>query len=63
HLPVMEKSGQVRYAGKLKQATRAFQKQYLKKVLEENNYNNSKTGRILGLTRQRIIQLRKEFEL
>ncbi len=63
HLSVVAGTAPVTYSGKLKQATRAFQKQYLRQVLEENAYNNSKTGRILGITRQRIIQLRKEYEL
>ena len=63
HLPVVAKTVTVAFAGKLKQATRAFQKQYMRQVLEENAYNNSKTGRILGITRQRVIQLRKEYEL
>ncbi|NOY23221.1 MAG: AAA domain-containing protein, partial [Acidobacteria bacterium] len=63
HLPVLTKTGPIAFTGKLKQATRAFQKQYLRQVLEENEYNNSRTGRILGITRQRIIQLRKEYEL
>lgn len=63
HFPMMAKAIPVSYTGKLKQATRAFQKQYMRQVLEENGYNNSKTGRILGITRQRVIQLRKEYEL
>ncbi len=63
HIPVLATTVPVNYSGKLKQATRAFQKDYLKKVLEENNYNNSKTARILGITRQRVIQLRKDFGL
>ncbi|NOZ14122.1 MAG: AAA domain-containing protein [Acidobacteria bacterium] len=63
HLPVLSKTVPISYSGKLKQATRAFQKEYLKKVLEENSYNNSKTGRILGITRQRVIQLRKDYGL
>ena len=63
HLPILSKPAAVPCTGKLKQATKAFQKQYLRQVLEETGYNNSKTGRILGITRQRVIQLRKEYEL
>ncbi len=63
HLPEYVNPVEVSFGGELKQATKAFQKRYLHKILEETDYNNSKTGRILGITRQRVIQLRKEFGL
>ncbi len=63
HLPIAPLAVPLSYSGKLKQATREFQKQYIKHVLEETGYNNSKSARILGISRQRVIQLRKEFDL
>lgn len=51
------------FTGQLKKATAKFQKNYIIKVLAETNYNNTKTATKLGITRQRLIQLKKQFEI
>ena len=63
HLPDYIRPVKQGYAGELKQATRAFQRDFVKDALEQTGYNNSRSARLLGLSRQRVIQLRKELGL
>jgi transcriptional regulator with PAS, ATPase and Fis domain len=51
------------FSGQLKQATAKFQKNYILKILAETNFNNTKSAKKLGITRQRLIQLRKQFNI
>jgi len=51
------------FSGQLKKATGVFQKNYISKVLAENNFNNTKTAEKLGITRQRLIQLKKQYDI
>ena len=63
HLPDYIRPSSSGYAGELKQATRAFQRDYIHNALEQTGYNNSQTARVLGISRQRVIQLRHELNL
>ena len=47
----------------LKTAVNAFKKAYVTKVLEENNWNQTKTAKILGIQRTYVIRLIDELQI
>lgn len=63
HLPDYIRPVKKGYTGELKQATRSFQRDFVRDALEQTDYNNTQCARLLGLSRQRVIQLRKELGL
>ncbi len=64
HLPEnLKNDSTINFSGQLKQATAKFQKNYILKILAETDFNNTKTAKKLGITRQRLIQLKKQFNI
>lgn len=47
----------------LKSAVNAFKKAYVTKILEENNWNQTKTAKILGIQRTYVIRLIDELQI
>lgn len=47
----------------LKTAVNAFKKSYITKILEENNWNQTKTAKILGIQRTYVIRLIDELQI
>ena len=47
----------------LKTAVNAFKKAYVTKILEENNWNQTKTAKILGIQRTYVIRLIDELQI
>ena len=47
----------------LKSAVNAFKKAYVTKILEENNWNQTKTAKVLGIQRTYVIRLIDELEI
>ncbi len=47
----------------LKTAVNAFKKSYVTKILEENNWNQTKTAKVLGIQRTYVIRLIDELQI
>ncbi len=47
----------------LKNATEAFKKEYLTKILEDNGWNQTKAARVLGIQRTYVIKLINELDI
>ena len=47
----------------LKTAIDSFKKEYLTKILEENDWNQTKTAAILGIQRTYVIRLMNELHI
>ena len=47
----------------LKTAVNAFKKSYVTKILEENNWNQTKAAKILGIQRTYVIRLIDELHI
>ena len=47
----------------LKSAVNAFKKAYVTKILEENNWNQTKTAKVIGIQRTYVIRLIDELEI
>ena len=47
----------------LKAAVNAFKKSYVTKILEENNWNQTKTAKVLGIQRTYVIRLIDELQI
>ena len=47
----------------LKTAVNAFKKAYVTKILEENNWNQTKTAKILGIQLTYVIRLIDELQI
>lgn len=47
----------------LKNATEAFKKKYLTKILEDNGWNQTKAARVLGIQRTYVIKLINELDI
>ena len=47
----------------LKTALDSFKKAYLIKILEENNWNQTKTAKVLGIQRTYVIRLINELQI
>ena len=56
-------AGQTAEDKTLKTAVNAFKKAYVTKVLEENNWNQTKTAKILGIQRTYVIRLIDELQI
>lgn len=61
-LGIME-AGQAAEDKTLKTAVNAFKKAYVTKILEENNWNQTKTAKILGIQRTYVIRLIDELQI
>ncbi len=61
HLPDYIKPGRVVIKGTLKDAEIDFKRKYIKNAIERSNGNHAKAARMLGITRQRLYQLKKEL--
>ena len=47
----------------LKNAVNSFKKSYVTKVLEENNWNQTKAAKVLGIQRTYVIKLMAELHI
>ena len=47
----------------LKTAVNAFKKAYVTKILEENNWNQTKAAKVLGIQRTYVIRLMDELQI
>ena len=47
----------------LKSAIDSFKREYVKKILEENGWNQTKTAKILGIQRTYVIRLINELQI
>ena len=47
----------------LKTAVNAFKKAYVTKILEENNWNQTKAAKVLGIQRTYVIRLIDELQI
>ena len=47
----------------LKTAMDSFKKAYITKILKENNWNQTKTAKILGIQRTYVIKLINELDI
>lgn len=56
-------AGQAAEDKTLKTAVNAFKKAYVTKILEENNWNQTKTAKILGIQRTYVIRLIDELQI
>ena len=48
---------------RIKRAVNALKKAYVTRVLEENNWNQTKTAKILGIQRTYVIRLIDELQI